>query len=469
MRGRDTASRASVPVRGPRRRRDRAEGHTVIPQNGPIVNADRPAPSRIRRWLALVASVAVALGAVVGATTPAAAADDPVPGVRGSLLGERVLPPTGGTLVERVLYENLTPGLDYGMDVRLLNLDGTETGIEVMENFRPLGNDGSVDVELEVAGGFFGGSRVAVVGLCLAADPSAPVAVDFDLGNPLQTVVISRITIEAALIAERWTAADGWIVTERITYQNLTPGGDYVAYALFLFPDGSGADAWDITRFVPTEPNGTVTVDVALPPALAGRTIVATAGVLYPPPRGDAAAVVDDLTDPLQTMTVRPPLWVRASVADKLDGDRILAVSGGDLIDTVSFDQLEPGGEYTVTGTLVRQSDGTATPVTASTTFTATTTSGSVQLTYVVPVGYAGAALVSVPQLFNGTDTSVAPLAVDDELDDPTQTVTVTATRPLPATGTGIQQTLVPLGAGAMMLVFGIGLLVIRRRVHEPS
>jgi len=402
------------------------------------VNADRTVRTGTRRWSALAASIAIALGAVVGtigAAAPAAAADDPVPGVRGMLVGERWLPPTGGTLVERVQYENLTPGLHYGMDVRLLNLDGTETGIEVMENFTPIAPDGSLDIELEVSESFFGRSLVAVVELYRAADPSAPIAVDFDLADPLQTVTISRIAIRGALIAERWTAADGWIATERITYENLTPGGDYTAYVVMKFTDGVDTGAWDITRFVPSTPDGTVTVDVVLPGSLAGRTIVATAGVLYPPPRGDAAAVYDDLTDPLQTMTVRPPLWVRASVADKVDGDRVLEVSGGELIDTVSYDQLEPGAEYTVTGVLVRQADGALTPVTAATTFVAAASSGSVELVYTVPAGYAGATLVSIPRLFEGTDTSLAPLAVDDELGDPTQTVQVSPARVLPATG----------------------------------
>ena len=271
--------------------------------------------------------------------------------------------------------------------------------------------------------------------------------------------MIRGITIRGALTAERWTLADGWIATERITYENLTPGADYTAYVVMKFPDGTDTGAWDITRFVPTTPDGTVTVDVVLPSTLAGRTIVATAGMLYPPPRGDAAAVYDDLTDPLQTMTVRPPLWVRASVADTVDGDRVLAVSGGELIDTVSFDQLEPGVEYTVSGVLVQQADGAATPVTAATTFTADATSGSVELTYLVPAGYAGATLVSIPRLFLGTDTTLEPMALDAELDDPTQTVRVGAA--LPATGSaGSSWALV---VTTVLLAVGFGLLVARR------
>lgn len=411
--------------------------------------------------MAAIAAVVLALGVLVGAigSPISAAAADPAPGIRGTLLGDRTLPPTGGTLIEQVQYQNLTPGLHYGMDVRLLNLDGTETGIEVLENFTPIAPGGSLEIELEVSDSFFARSLVAVVELYLASDPSAPIAVQYDLADPFQTVVIRGITIRGALTAERWTLADGWIATERITYENLTPGGEYTAYVVMKFPDGTDAGAWDITRFVPTTPDGTVTVDVVLPAALAGRTIVATAGMLYPPPRGDAAAVSEDLTDPLQTMTVRPPLWVRASVADTVDGDRVLAVSGGELIDTVSFDQLEPGAEYTVSGVLVQQADGAATPVTASTTFTAASTSGAVELTYTVPAGYAGATLVSIPRLFLGTDTTLAPLAIDDQLDDPTQTVRVGAA--LPATGTAASSW--ALIVTMVLLAAGFGLLGARR------
>ena len=92
------------------------------------------------RWAAAITAIVLALGVLVGAigNPISAAAADPEPGIRGTLLGDRTLPPTGGTLIEQVQYENLTPGLHYGMDVRLLNLDGTETGIEVMENFTPI-------------------------------------------------------------------------------------------------------------------------------------------------------------------------------------------------------------------------------------------------------------------------------------------------------------------------------------------
>ena len=438
---------------------DRIDGHAVIPPNGTRMDTDRTTASRPRRWSAITASIMIAIGVVAGSLggsiAPASAAD-PVPDIRGTLLGDRTLPPTGGTLIEQVQYENLTPGLHYGMDVRLLNLDGTETGIEVMENFTPIAPGGSLEIELEVSDSFFARSLVAVVELYLASDPSAPIAVQYDLTDPFQTVVIRGITIRGALIAERWTAADGWVVTERITYENLTPGGNYTAYVVMKFPDGTDTGAWDITRFVPTTADGTVTVDVVLPGTLAGRTIVATAGMLYPPPRGDAAAVYDDLTDPLQTMTVRPPLWVRASVADKLDGDRVLAVSGGELIDTVSFDQLEPGVEYTVSGVLVQQADGAATPVTASTTFTPAATSGSVELAYTVPTGYAGATLVSIPRLFLGADTTVELLAADHDLNDPTQIVTVA--RVLPATGDALLS--ITAGLGVAVLILGCTLLI---------
>lgn len=556
---------------------------------------NRSAQSCIRRWFALTASVAVALilvaGTVGGPISPAAA-DEPVPGVRGMLLGDRSLPATGGTVTEQVSYENLTPGLHYAVQVEFLGLDGTETDILEVENFTPIAPDGSLEVQLVVPESFQGRSLVAAVSLYELSDivhpiaghldladpgqtltvtayptpgvrgslvniawlPSTggtitervayddlmaghqytvlvemhqqdgtatgisavadltpiasdgtvdiklevpataagstlvafvslykptvtgdPVAIHHDLADPRQTVIVlGTPVVHGALIGERWVAPSDWIATERVTYENLTPGTKYTLVIFMVYPNGALSSANGEAIFTPTSPTGTINVEVDIPPTEAGRTIIATAW-LFALPYPDPIASHNDLHDPMQTMVVRGSPGIRSSVADKADGDRMLSAAGGTIIDTLSFDQLVPGEVYTVSGVLMRQSDASATPLTSSRTFTAAATSGTVEMEYVVPEGYEGEDLVSFQQLYVGTDTSVAPIATDEELDDPTQTISVQAvpTETVPAhtdptqtvpvhrmlAATGSDVPTLPLGLAAALLTAGLALV----------
>ena len=118
---------------------------------------------------------------------------------------------------------------------------------------------------------------------------------------------------------------------------------------------------------------------------------------------------------------------IRTSLVDATDGDRTLAWDGGTVIDTVSYAGLTPGRAYTLRGELMRKSDGSATGVTTQLTFTPTAPDGSVDVSFVVPAGYAGESLVAFERLFVDTDLSGTPVAVHEDLADAAQTVTVSA------------------------------------------
>jgi LPXTG-motif cell wall-anchored protein len=124
-----------------------------------------------------------------------------------------------------------------------------------------------------------------------------------------------------------------------------------------------------------------------------------------------------------------PDITSHATVADSPDG--LLPAEGGTVVDTVSYTGLEPGTTYTVTAT-VMTSDGTDTGITASTSFTPTASSGSVDVSIPVTAEqaqtYAGEDLVIFQVLsLDGTE-----VAAHEDLDDPDQTFTVAA---LPETG----------------------------------
>lgn len=121
---------------------------------------------------------------------------------------------------------------------------------------------------------------------------------------------------------------------------------------------------------------------------------------------------------------------IGTSLVDAADGDRVLGANGGTVIDTVSFQNLVPGTEYTVVGELMRKSDGQPTGITGSTTFTPTSANGTVDVGFVVPEGFAGDVLVAFEWLYLGSDLDGEPIAGHTDIDDAAQTVTVEAVAP---------------------------------------
>lgn len=172
---------------------------------------------------------------------------------------------------------------------------------------------------------------------------------------------------------------------------------------------------------------------------------------------------------------------IGTSLVDSADGDRVLAWNGGTVVDTVAYQNLTPGTQYTVTGELRKKSDGSGTGITGRVTFTPTAANGSVDVRFVVPAGYAGQSLVAFEQLHLGTVTSGEPVAVHENINEPAQTVAVeaapvaaqssaqptvpvaaAASGKLPSTGGHVPVTII--GAAAVMMTLGAVLLVARRR-----
>ncbi|ROR93094.1 LPXTG-motif cell wall-anchored protein/TQXA domain-containing protein [Salana multivorans] len=116
---------------------------------------------------------------------------------------------------------------------------------------------------------------------------------------------------------------------------------------------------------------------------------------------------------------------IGTSLVDAADGDRVLPASGGTVVDTVSYENLTPGTEYTLVGELVRRSDGTPTGITGAVTFTPGEPSGSVEVTFVVPAGHAGESLVAFETLHEGADGEGPVVAEHRDIEDAAQTVTV--------------------------------------------
>lgn len=118
---------------------------------------------------------------------------------------------------------------------------------------------------------------------------------------------------------------------------------------------------------------------------------------------------------------------IGTTLFDAADDDQVLPWRGGTLIDSIAYTGLTPGTQYTVSGVLMRKTGASATAITGSTTFTPVTADGSVDVTFVVPTGYAGQSLVAFERLFLGATATGTPIAVHTDIDDANQTIAVSA------------------------------------------
>ncbi|WP_285726824.1 SpaH/EbpB family LPXTG-anchored major pilin [Psychromicrobium xiongbiense] len=125
-----------------------------------------------------------------------------------------------------------------------------------------------------------------------------------------------------------------------------------------------------------------------------------------------------------------PQPTIGTTLVDAADGDHTLIWSGGTLNDSVAYQNLVPGTQYTLSGLLMDKATGTSTGLTGSTTFTPTSASGTVTVNFTVPSGFAGHALVAFESLYKGTNTTGTAIAVHSNINDAAQTVTVDAAQP---------------------------------------
>ena len=112
-------------------------------------------------------------------------------------------------------------------------------------------------------------------------------------------------------------------------------------------------------------------------------------------------------------------------LTDLADGDHTLAWNGGNVVDTVAYQNLTPGIEYRLEGELMRKSDGSATGIVGSAVFTPSSPSGTVDVACAVPTGYAGEYFVAFEELFETALEGEAAVAVHQDINDAAQTVLV--------------------------------------------
>lgn len=243
---------------------------------------------------------------------------------------------------------------------------------------------------------------------------------------------------------DREISADtGASVIDRVTYEGLKPGEEYVLEARLMDKESGepflvgDAEVTASTAFTPAEPGGYVNVPIAFD---ASGITERTELVVFETLLRDGAEVAShrDLDDRRQTV-VANPIAIGTTALDKAsgthEGEPAEEVT---IVDTVSYQGLAPGFEYRLVALLMNRETGEphivdGEIVTVERAFTPDEAEGAVDVEITIPgLNLDDASLVVFETLYHGD----AEVALHADLEDEGQTVSYGyPDLPLPPTG----------------------------------
>lgn len=224
-------------------------------------------------------------------------------------------------------------------------------------------------------------------------------------------------------------AVDNVTIADEVFYSNLTPGEEYTLKGMLMDKSTGTAlliEGKEITSektFTASKETGTISVEFTFDArGLEGKEIVVFEKLYW---KEAEIASHEDIEDEDQTILFHSP-EIKTTAYDKETGDHYsYAVDQVTIIDKVSYQDLIPGKEYTVKGTLMDKETGETLliggkPVTAEKTFIAGKKDGSVELEFTFDAsGLKGKETVVFEKLFY----EEKEIAVHEDLDDKNQTV----------------------------------------------
>ena len=363
-------------------------------------------------------------------------------------------------VADKVTYSNLIPDRSYKL---VAELHDSKTGdalkgadgkaITVEKTFTASQPTGFEVIELDIDTIDLGGKTVTVYER-LYDDGNSLIAEHTDKSDVNQqvTVIVPEIgttAVDGADGDKDVSTDDKATVTDRVAYKNLVPGKEYTVKGTLHIKktDGEGKvteEALEVdskpvtaeTTFTPDKAEGTVDVTFTFDSlSLKDKThLVAFESLEH---EGRELAAHADIEDEGQTVTIRNPR-ISTTALDGIDKDKNIVTDDETvIIDTVSYENLVPGKEYTLKGSVqVKKTgeDGKVTaepleadgkPVKAEATFTPEKSEGTANVTFqfssrdIKP----GTELV----MFETLERDGKELASHEDIGDVNQTVTVTA------------------------------------------
>lgn len=233
-------------------------------------------------------------------------------------------------------------------------------------------------------------------------------------------------------------ATETFTLVDTVEYQHLIPNKEYILKGVLMDKNSgkalviNGETVTAETIFIPTEPNGTATVEFIFDAKyIKADTDIVVFENLYKD--GKELAVHADLEDEGQTVTVKVP---EIKTTAKANGKKEITAKGEITIDDiVKYTNFTPGKEYKIVGTLMDKSTGKAfeideKPVTSEVTFTPEKSSGKVTVSFT----FDASAIKETTELvvFETLYREGVEIAVHADIDDDGQTVKINV--PVPKT-----------------------------------
>ena len=364
------------------------------------------------------------------------------------------------TIKDIVTYSNVIPGKEYTVSGTLMNKETGEVlydqagnGLVAEETFTAEAAQGTVTLTFTLDSRLLEGTTVVAFEDMFQKD--ILVAVHKDINDEDQSIHYPEIRTHAAdsmtstNVGAKSTQA---VVVDRVTYKNLVPGKKYTVSGILMDKsDGSeiaGKNGKSITakaEFVPEKANGSVELSFKVDSTLlAGKTAVAFEDLYF---NGTRVCSHADLEDEDQTVFF-PEIATHASfvtdkakdAADAKSGSKKTTAKGEvKVIDKVTYRNLVPGKEYTISGKLMDQKTGKAALVdkkelTAQARFTPDKASGSIELAFTFKADELGGKnLVAFEELYYGKTL----IASHTDIKDEAQTVTLEKPADSKKTGSG--------------------------------
>ena len=360
------------------------------------------------------------------------------------------------TIIDTITYTNLLPNKKYKAVGTLYKkvtknnevvgeplLDSTGKPITKSVEFTPKQSNGTVEVPFTIDTTLLKGEKIVVFEDVLY-NGDISIFTHADIEDEGQTVHVpnGHTTAKDSKSEKHLAKADTeTTIIDTVWYENLVPGVEYTVTGLLMSAktgkpyEVDGKTFTNTIKFTPDKSDGTVDVPITINTSnLEGSTIVVFEDVTV---NGETVFIHHDLTDEDQSVHITK---VGTKATDKVDNDNVIDGTSTEqtIIDTVKYENLIIGKEYTVKGKLVIKptdeqkadpnykteyvTDKDGKVIEVSVTFTAEQANGEIQVPFTIDASkYAGKKLVA----FESIEYENVEIGAHNDIDDEEQTITV--------------------------------------------
>ena len=350
--------------------------------------------------------------------------------------GAKEVEPKQITLVDTVKYTNLIVGKEYEVSGRLMDKETNKElspAVTATTKFTATQADGTVDIKFTLDASRLAGKRI--VAFEKVSQGGKVVASHEDINDEDQTVKVKSpnpsigTTLKDDKGAKEVEPKQVTLV-DTVKYTNLIVGKEYEVSGRLMDKE-TGKElspaVTATTKFTATQSNGSIDIKFTLDASkLAGKKVVAFEKVSE---SGKVVASHEDINDEGQTVVVKSPNPSIGTTLKDDQGAKEVEPKQVTLIDTVKYTNLIVGKEYEVSGRLMDKETGKelSPAVTATTKFTATQPSGSIDIKFTLDASrLAGKRVVAFEKVSQGGKL----VATHEDINDEDQTVKVKSPNP---------------------------------------